>query len=69
MHTVDSTHHPTGPHALWHEVNRLRRLLRDGERLAFTLERLALAADCPETFWAARRWREETRREVPCCES
>lgn len=61
-HAVDSTRHPSGQHALWEEVVRLRGLLREG---------VGVVGRVPDWAWphreahaAACGWHERALREL-----
>jgi hypothetical protein len=61
--TGDGTRHPTGQHALWEEVCRLRALLRRGELLVDQLECLAVDS-YPALYGQAVCWRQEVAKSV-----
>ena len=59
-HHVNSTQHPTGSHALWEEVLRLRNLLRRSLELAAPL---CSASGC-EKCRVRRELRDDIRKEL-----
>ncbi len=62
-HKLDTELRPTGQHYLWEEVKRLRKLVREGERLVDQLECAVVESD-RSLYLAAVQWRTKANAEL-----